>query len=213
MRHALEPDHLAAVATLVSRERSGLRAALFGAWWGLGHTVTLMVVGAAVLVLRSEMPTALTDVFEFGVALLLIGLGIRAVMRAARQGVAGPTRVHVHGQLVHSHPAGPPHVHIGAWTLAKRPLVIGALHGLAGSGALTALVLSTLPSTATRLAYIVLFGLGSTLSMAVVSGLLGWPLAHLGRHHLATRAVTLVVGCSSVGIGLWWGSLAFGRLL
>ena len=213
MRHALEPDHLAALSTLVSRERSGTRAALLGAWWGLGHTLTLLVVGSVLLVLRAEMPPGSADVFEFAVALLLIGLGLRAIMQAARQGAAGPTRVHTHGRLVHSHPVGPPHVHIGTWTFARRPLVIGALHGLAGSGALTALVLSTLPSLSARLVYVALFGLGSTLSMAVVSGLLGWPLAHLGRHQLVVRGLTLAVGCVSVAIGLWWGSTAFGRLL
>ena len=211
-RHALEPDHLAALTTLVSRERSGARAALLGAWWGLGHTLTLLVVGTTLLILRAEIPPGLADAFEFAVALLLIGLGLRAIGQAASQGPAGPTRVHTHGRLVHSHPVGTPHVHIGAWTLARRPLVIGALHGLAGSGALTALVLSTLPTLGARLAYVGLFGLGSTLSMAVVSGLLGWPLARLGNHHLVVRGLTLAVGCAAVGIGLWWGSTAYRNL-
>jgi len=212
MRHALEPDHLAALTTLVSHERSGARAALLGAWWGLGHTATLLVVGSILLVLRAEMPPESVDVFEVAVALLLVGLGIRAILQAADQGATGPARVHTHGRLIHSHPAGTPHVHIGTWTFARRPLIIGALHGLAGSGALTALVFSTLPSLAARLVYVALFGLGSTLSMAVVSGILGWPLAHLGRHRLLIRGLTFAVGCASVGIGLWWGSTAFGRL-
>jgi hypothetical protein len=95
-------------------------------------------------------------------------------------------------------------LHVGAWTLARRPLLIGALHGLAGSGALTALVLSTLPSTSARLTYMALFGLGSTIGMAALSGLLGWPLARLSTHHAFSRAVSLVVGCISTGIGVAW---------
>ena len=86
VRHALEPDHLAAVTTLVSRERSSFRAAMLGAWWGLGHTLALVVVGALLIVLRREMPPALTEVFELGVALMLIALGVRAVLQAIRQG-------------------------------------------------------------------------------------------------------------------------------
>src|SRR5256885_2027571 len=82
-------------------------------------------------------------------------------------------------------------------TLARRPLLVGAVHGLAGSGALTALVLATLPSTAARLTYMGLFGLGSTLGMAALSGMLGWPLARVGRHHGVARAVGLAVGCVS----------------
>ena len=99
----------------------------------------------------------------------------------------------------------PAHIHIGAWTLARRPLIVGAVHGLAGSGALTALVLTTLPSTAARLTYMVVFGLGSTLGMAALSGLLGWPLARAGRNRGLARALSLAVGCVSTVLGLVWG--------
>ena len=212
MRHALEPDHLAAVSTLVSREQSGGRAALLGLAWGLGHTMTLVAVGAALVILRAEMPAGAADLFELIVGLMLVALGVRAIRQAARQGRAGPVSAHRHGRLVHSHPGVPAHVHIGRWTFARRPLLIGAVHGLAGSGALTALVLATLPTTATRLAYVTLFGLGSTLGMAALSGLIGWPLARLGANHLLARTLTLLVGCVSTGMGVWWGYAAFARL-
>src|SRR5207253_4968746 len=90
MRHALEPDHLAAVSTLVTGERSSAKAALLGACWGLGHTLALVVVGSVLVILRAEMPAAAADLFELAVALMLIGLGLRAVYLAARQGAAGP---------------------------------------------------------------------------------------------------------------------------
>jgi len=206
MRHALEPDHLAAVSTLVTGERSSYKAAFLGACWGLGHTVSLIAVGTVLVLLRAEMPARAADAFEFFVALMLVGLGLRAIYMASHQGAAGPVHLHHHGSRVHVHPGTPAHIHIGAWTLARRPLIVGAVHGLAGSGALTALVLTTLPSTAARLTYMAVFGLGSTLGMAALSGLLGWPLARMGNHRLLARAVSLAVGVVSTGLGLFYGS-------
>jgi hypothetical protein len=212
MRHALEPDHLAAVTTLVSHERSSVRAALLGAWWGIGHTLALLVVGAALVLVRAELPDAVSDAFELAVASMLILLGIRSVRLAALQAPGGPRHLHRHGLIIHSHAAVPAHVHIGTWTFARRPLLVGAVHGLAGSGALTALVLATLPTTAAQLMYVLLFGVGSTLSMAALSGLLGWPLARLGTNHRVARSVSLVVGCVSIAIGIMWGfPLIWGR--
>ena len=213
MRHALEPDHLAAVSTLVTRERGRGKAALLGAAWGLGHTCSLLVVGVALVLLRAEMPARVADLFEFLVAVMLVGLGARAIYLAARQGPAGPTHTHHHGGIVHQHAGTPAHVHIGHWTLARRPLLVGAVHGLAGSGALTALVLTTLPSTAARLTYMALFGLGSTVGMAALSGLLGWPIARLGAHQALARGVSIVVGCVSVGLGVAWGYPFLSHLL
>jgi hypothetical protein len=213
MRHALEADHLAAVTTLVSRERSGYRAALLGLYWGLGHTGALVLAGVVLVLLRAEMPEGAAAGFELLVALMLVALGLRAISQAARQGSEGPARVHRHGRRVHAHAGVPAHVHIGTWTLARRPLAIGAVHGLAGSGALTALVLTTLPSASAQLAYVVLFGLGSTVGMAALSGLLGWPLARLGAHHAFTRGISVLVGCISIAIGVWWGLPVIGRLL
>jgi hypothetical protein len=205
MRHALEPDHLAAVSTLISRERSSMRAALLGVCWGLGHTFALIAVGTVLILLRAELPHRAASAFELLVAVMLIALGARAIRQAVRQGSSGPLHVHRHGDLIHQHAAAPAHVHIGTWTLARRPLLVGAVHGLAGSGALTALVLATLPTATERLAYMALFGAGSTFGMAALSGLLGWPLARLGSNHVVARLVTLAVGCFSTCLGLYWG--------
>jgi hypothetical protein len=218
MRHALEPDHLAAVSTLLTdprdpdRRSRRIKAAFLGACWGLGHMMSLIAIGAVLVVLRAEMPASATDAFELGVALMLVALGLRAIYHAARQGPAGPVHVHHHGRIVHVHPGAPAHIHIGTWTLARRPLLIGAVHGLAGSGALTALVLATLPSTAARLSYMALFGLGSTLGMAAMSGLLGWPLARVSNNRMLARGVSLAVGCVSTMLGLAWGYPLVGRL-
>jgi hypothetical protein len=210
MRHALEPDHLAAVSTLVTGERSRTRAAVLGMAWGLGHTAGLVVVGLVLVLLRAELPSRVADFFELLVAVMLIVLGSRAVLEAIRQGQ--PAHLHRHTFAVHRHSGLPAHVHIGTWTLARRPLIVGAIHGLAGSGALTALVLTTLPSTAARLTYMALFGLGSTIGMTALSGLLGWPLARLGAHHIVTRGIAFAVGTMSVVLGLVWGYPLVGRI-
>jgi len=213
MRHALEPDHLAAVSTLVTGERSGAKAALLGVCWGVGHTVSLVAAGGVLVLLRAEMPAAVADLFELAVAVMLIGLGMRAVYLAARQGAAGPVHAHHHGSRMHVHPGAPAHIHIGAWTLARRPLLVGAVHGLAGSGALTALVVATLPSAAARLTYMAVFGVGSTLGMAALSGLLGWPIARIGRHRRLSRGVSMAVGCTSIVLGVAWGYPLVARML
>jgi hypothetical protein len=212
LRHAFEPDHLAAVSTLVTRERGSHRAALVGAWWGLGHTLALLAATAVLVVARQEMSEVMAERFEFLVALMLVGLGVRSMAQAARQS-GGPVHAHRHGPLVHTHAGVPLHVHIGSWTFARRPLLIGAVHGLAGSGALTALVLAAESSTAARLLYVVLFGLGSTVGMAALSGLLGLPLARLGANRTVARAVSFVVGCLSTGLGIAWGYPAVSRWL
>src|SRR5712671_5791593 len=213
MRHALEPDHLTAVSTLVTGERSSIRAAMLGASWGLGHTLSLVVVGTVLVVLRAEMPARVADLFELFVAIMLVALGIRAIVIAVREGRIGPAHTHHHGHIVHRHAGAAPHVHVGRWTLARRPLLVGAVHGLAGSGALTALVLATLTSTAARLTYMMLFGLGSTVGMAMLSGVLGWPLARIGANRSAVRALSIAVGCLSIGLGVFWGYPLTSRLL
>lgn len=216
MRHALEPDHLTAVSTLVTSspgERGRVRAAMLGASWGIGHTLSLVAVGAVLVVLRAEMPAQIADLFELFVAIMLVTLGIRAIAIAVRQGAVGPTHTHHHGRVIHKHAGATPHVHVGHWTLARRPLIVGAVHGLAGSGALTALVLATLTSTAARITYMTLFGFGSTLGMALLSGLLGWPLARIGANRTITRGLSIAVGCLSIGLGLFWGYPLASRLV
>jgi nitrile hydratase accessory protein len=205
IRHALEPDHLAAVSTLITGERSSAKAAWLGACWGMGHTLTLFAAGAMLVVFRAEMPPFASQVFEFCVVLMLVGFGVRAIYQSTRGRPAGPT--HSHANRGTSEP-----LQIRRWTFARRPLFVGAVHGLAGSGGLTALVVATLPSTVTRLSYLALFGIGSTVGMAVLSGLLGWPIARVGGHHATLRSLSLAVGCVSTVLGLFWGYPLIARL-
>ncbi len=214
MRHALEPDHLAAVSALASEERGGLRASLrLGIFWGLGHTLSLLLVGGSLAVLGAQMPARLGLTFELLVALMITALGVRAMVRAVAEGRAGSEHTHAHGDLTHTHAAPSEHLHLSRWTLATRPLLIGLMHGLAGSGALTALVLAELPTTSARLSYIALFGAGSVVGMSLLTGLAGVPMMKLARSPRLSAGLLLFTGFVSTGIGAWWGWGALQQLL
>src|SRR5207247_7343990 len=120
LRCAREPDDRAAVSARVAEQRKSTQAVFLGVCWGLGHTLARVAVGAVMIALRAEMSARLTDVFELGVAMMLVALGTRAIRRAARQGPMGPSAMHQHGAIVHRHPALSKHVHVGRWTLARR---------------------------------------------------------------------------------------------
>ncbi|MBJ6760333.1 hypothetical protein JGU66_06130 [Myxococcaceae bacterium JPH2] len=206
MRHALEPDHLAAVSTLsVERSRPLRENLMLGAVWGAGHTLALFVVGGTLAALRTQMPPQVEQGLELCVAVMVATLGMRALMQAFREGTSGAPVPHHHGATKHTHSGHAEHVHVGRWTLARRPLLVGLMHGLAGSGALTALVLAELPTVGTRLLYILAFGLGSVTGMAALTGLAGLPLRRLAGNGSARAAVLGLAGALSVFIGTWWG--------
>jgi hypothetical protein len=188
MRHALEPDHLAAVSTLVVEQRRAGSGMVLGSMWGLGHTLALLAVATLLALAGAAMPWRLATAFELGVALMLMGIGLRSITRAPR--------AHVHVDPSHQD---------RRWGGARRSLLVGTVHGLAGSGALTALVASRLPSTFDRLLTVALFGLGSVVGMATLSGVAGWPLARWGRSPAAARALMTGTGLLALGLGIFWG--------
>src|SRR5262245_14669574 len=156
-RHALDPDHLAAVSVLAADAPGARRGALLGALWGIGHAAALLGTGLVLAALAAELPASLGDAFELAVAVMLIVLGARAIARAVRDPGDGPPVFHAHTSLSHRHAGPPGHVHLARRTFALRPLLVGVVHGLAGSGALTALVLARMPSAHLRFAYLALF--------------------------------------------------------
>jgi hypothetical protein len=213
MRHACEPDHLAAISTLVVGSPSPRKGLLLGAFWGIGHTVSLFAVAVVLVLLETALPPRMADAFELLVAIMLLGLGARAVAMAAREGLRGPSHLHSHGSAPHLHAAAGQHVHLGRWTLTARPLLVGLVHGLAGSGALTALAMAGLPDNRSRLSYVLLFGLGSVLGMGLFSGAAGLPLSKLGQRPRAMRALAGATGVFSIALGLAWGWPLLPRVL
>jgi hypothetical protein len=183
-----------------------MSTAMLGAFWGLGHTLSLFAVGLILGALRTELPPRLGEAFELVVAAMLIFLGVRALWIARRQADEGAAvhHVHHHEGVAHTHTGPPAHVHVGRFTLAARPLLVGIVHGLAGSGALTALAMARLNGGGARLAYIACFGFGSVLGMSLLTGLLGIPLSRMRPRVL--RYVGAAAGCISLVLGVLWGA-------
>src|SRR5262249_27181979 len=154
LKHATDPDHIVAVTTFVTEERSLLRSCWIGAFWGVGHTLSLAVAGVVVIFLRINISEWLAARLELLVAAMLVVLGSRALLQAIR----GKSQMHSHQ-------------HSGL-----KPLLVGLVHGAAGSAALMLLVLSTIRSPFEAFIYILVFGLGSILGMLAISFLLALPL-------------------------------------
>jgi hypothetical protein len=202
-RHAFEPDHLAAVSTLVGGSRSTRGAVGLGLMWGLGHTIALLVVGVALVLLDGMMPAQLGALLEGVVAVMLIVLGARSIL-AGVHNRDGDVGMHDHDGLQHVHCGADDHIHVGQRALAWRPLTIGLIHGLAGSGALTALAFAELPSAGARIIYMIMFGAGSIAGMALASGLAGASLARVTRTPDAARRLGGFAGLLSIVVGVAW---------
>jgi len=150
--------------------------------------VSLLLVGLSLAALRMQLSPRLAAVFELSVALMLIALGTRSVVRS----------LHTDRRALHDTQQARP----GTWALARWPLVIGLVHGLAGSGALTALAMSSLPTLRAQLVYIGLFGLGSVLSMAAITAVVSWPIYRVTEQRYFARALLGVTGAFSMALGL-----------
>jgi len=208
-RHAFEPDHLAAVSTLASRQGSLWSAARLGLAWGVGHTATVGAIAILVVALGVRVPPALWPAAELVVAGLLVLLGGAVVWRFAR----GRWHMHVHDHdqnahlHLHSHAEGAGHAHLHAAD-AKRSLGFGIAHGLAGSGAIAVLLVAAAPTPGLRVAYFAAFGAGTILGMLTVSLALG-ALVRLASERGARWATRLHVGSAVVsvlaGLALAWG--------
>jgi sulfite exporter TauE/SafE len=208
LQHATEADHITAVATLVSKNRKLGKASLLGALWGAGHTLTLFIAGLAVLLLAVSIPAKLALSLEFGVGIMLIILGL-SVIRSVRKNAVIDSffnmfstkhiHPHAHGDKVHVHP----HSHNEEHTHSHKSIIVGMIHGMAGSGALMLVVLSTVDSVMSGLAYIALFGIGSIVAMLAISTAIGLPFVFTAkRFGNINRYVRAVAALVSIGLGI-----------
>jgi len=204
-KHALDADHIAAILTIATENRTFWRSSLIGFCWGVGHTAILLVVGAGVLFYKLSIPADWNNLFEAGVGVMLIVLGFSVGLALWRE------RLHVHAhehenaethRHLHSHRAGAHHHHLHRFRLEYRSLAIGMVHGLAGSAALLLLVVATMPSVWQGLLYILVFGIGSIAGMVLLATALSIPFAvraeRMVRAHQVLRAgaalISIVLG-------------------
>jgi ABC-type nickel/cobalt efflux system permease component RcnA len=229
MRHATDPDHVVAVTTIVSRQRNLLKAAFTGIFWGIGHTITIFVVGAAIILFDVVIPARIGLSMELSVGIMLIVLGamnIAGFLRAARTISPAQTEseifhshVHTHGDYVHTHSHGhepEKHSHSHQTPLTwldrlfgkiglyqqLRPLVVGIVHGLAGSAAVALLILTTIRNPRWALVYLLVFGAGTVGGMMLITMSIASAFNFFGRRHenfshwlgLASGVVSLAFG-------------------
>ena len=233
MRHATDPDHVIAVTTIVARNRDLKHAAWIGAFWGVGHTLTILVVGGAIVLFSWVIPARVGLSMEFSVGLMLILLGVMnltgmqqwiAEMISTQSSLPDQihSQAHAHGDYIHSHAHGPsPEAHLnsrgknplrwldrtfGSLGLYQivRPLIVGIVHGLAGSAAIALLVLTSIKQPAWAIAYLLVFGVGTIAGMMLITAGIAMPFAYTGRHSRRLNwALRFASGVISLGFGLF----------
>jgi len=215
LRHALDPDHVIAVSTIVSTEPSWRRSSLIGSFWGLGHATSLLAVGGLIVALRINITERTASRLEVVVALMLVGLGVFAI-RSARKGFRLHAHPHTHGDAggapaaehvhlhVHVPHASPAHEHTHPLRFGLRPYAIGLVHGIAGSGGLALLVMATAQTPTAGFLYMAALALGALAGMGILSALLTLPVAALrARYQTVHLRFQLASGVGSVAFGLW----------
>ena len=177
VRHAVDPDHVVAVGTIATRSPSFRRAAAVGALWGIGHTLTILIVGGGIILLRVAISPRVGLALEFAVAIMLILLGLQNVATARSSVVPEPS--------------------------AARPFLVGMVHGMAGSAAVVLLVLATVRDSWWAFAYLLLFGIGTVIGMMIVTAIIAVPASiAVQRVRSARRWLTLASGVASVALGV-----------
>ncbi len=233
MRHATDPDHVIAVSTIVTRERSLSKAALIGALWGVGHTLTILVVGAAIILFNLVIPPRVGLTMELAVGLMLVLLGVLNLAGVTKwlSEKFSPAHPHLTGEHAHIHehdshlhyhwhehapakehhgdslPAprwlSSPFVKLGLFH-SLRPLFIGIVHGLAGSAAVALLVLTTIHDPRWGVLYLLIFGAGTVGGMVLITAALSVPFTYAGsRFAWMTRGLVMASGLLSLGFGLF----------
>lgn len=228
MRHATDPDHVIAVTTIVTNHRSSSRAALIGAFWGLGHTATIFIVGAGIILFNLVIPVRVGLSMELSVGVMLIILGLVNIFSFLRAMPASSdtkaqemihSHSHSHGSLVHTHPHTHTHSHakndtpvawmdrfFGRSSLYQyvRPFIVGLVHGLAGSAAVALLVLTTIRNAHWAVAYLLVFGVGTIAGMMLITMSIASAFNMVGKGRVKfSRRLSLASGLLSLGFGLF----------
>jgi high-affinity nickel permease len=202
LQHAIEADHLAAVSTIVSEKKSLVSASLVGGLWGVGHTISLFVVGALVIFLKLQISKTTEAKLESIVGVMLIVLGINALRKLFKAETVHVHK-HEHGKRehvhIHTHNKGKAESH---HRFSFRSVLIGMVHGLAGSAALMLFIVPTIGSPLLALSYILVFGIGSIGGMMAMSFLIGLPMHFtFNKFAMLNKGLRLIAGCFSLILG------------
>ena len=226
LKHATEADHLAAVSTIVSEKRSIWQSATVGILWGTGHTLSLLAAGIVVIAFGVVIPERVANLLELGVALMIIFLGTRLLYVVLRKRQTVHVHQHTHGGKPHTHlhfhDKRHEHLPVTAHDEAHsgmygwRPVIVGIVHGLAGSAALTLLVLSEVVRNGTAVlgfVYLLVFGLGSIGGMLLMSMLIGLPISvGFGFFQRALLPMRVLAGVLSTSFGIFYAFRLLGKL-
>jgi cytochrome c biogenesis protein CcdA len=211
VKHALEADHVAAVASLVTRSSSLKNTVRVASAWGLGHSAVLVLLGSILIALDTTLPEKLARAFEFAVGgmLILLGIGVLRRLRSKRihahlhQHGDGARHVHFHSHEEESSNLAR-HVHDHTAGLLPRAVIVGSVHGLAGSAALILIAVPTMHSAPRALAYLLVFGIGSILGMVLFSVAISLPLQLSARHlRRVSGGLEAALGVTNIAVGVW----------
>lgn len=191
MRHATDADHVIAVSTIVSRQRHIRSAVMTGIFWGIGHSITLLFVGGAIILFGIVIPERLGLSLELCVALMLILLG--ALNLRAASGALRKARAEIHGEEFHDHRT----------SRALRPTIIGVTHGLAGSAAVALLVLPIVRDAVWGMMYLATYSVGTIIGMMMITATIALPLSYVGRFGCFHRHLGTAAGLASLSFGLF----------
>lgn len=214
VRHALDPDHLVAVSTLVAEERRLWPAARLGLWWGVGHLLPIAALGLPLVVLRLQLPAVWEDAVDLGVGALLVVLGLRTLWNLRRERVHFHVHEHdghVHPHFhTHAHGPGHGHPHPLPGPRARISFLVGVVHGLAGSGAAAVVAMTSARSLGAGVAYLLAFGVGTVAGMFLTTLCIAAPtLAAVSRWQRVYPAARAAAGLASVALGIWmWVEIA-----
>ena len=208
LRHASDPDHLVAVSSLVAADDGDVRAATrLGAWWGLGHALTLLVVGLPLIALKEQLPAWLERGAETGVGLVILALGVRVLVKWLRGDYrASPHHHHAHDHRHLRQGEGSAHHHRHVRS-PRQAFGIGMLHGLAGTGAVVVLLIAALPGRVEAAAALAVFAPMSIVSMAIFTSAFAWVLTRPVVAPLYRTVLVPALGAFGLVFGLWYAGI------
>ncbi len=203
VKHAFDIDHIAAISTITSNQTSIKKSSLLGIFWGLGHTIALLAIGFILLLFKITIPERIALSLEFIVGIMLILLGFNVLIKINKNKIHLHSHMHGNQEHMHFHSHKSTKTHKHEHLQLNKSLFIGLIHGLAGSAAITLLILATINSFFLGLFYILIFGVGSVIGMVIISSIISLPFRLIPNNLQKTQKILrITTGLFSIIIGL-----------